>query len=149
MKFLIIPAIAALIAIMPLAIEGYTTVRVVIFLFSAYGVFIANKNHLGAHFVVLVLIALIYNPIFPLWLGRDLWIIVDLLSASYFLWIAFQPRVLINDGGIKTGKSIIDKAKEVDRKIESSVGDKGAMSLLKYSIALCAIFFLTAIFFKK
>lgn len=67
----------------------YTFLRIVICLNTVYGAFIVReKKILGKHFVPLVLIAILFNPFYPVFLSRWIWVIIDLVLAVYFLQIS-------------------------------------------------------------
>lgn len=40
------------------------------------------------HFIPLVFLALLFNPLFPVYLTRLFWLVMDLLTAVYFLSLA-------------------------------------------------------------
>jgi len=34
-------------------------------------------------------IALLFNPIYPFYLDRSTWVVIDLISAGFFIWVSF------------------------------------------------------------
>ena len=78
------------IALLPLPYTYYMLLRVVIFGVSAYlaiTAFSAGKTELTW---VLAINALIYNPIFPVHMTKDGWVVINLLTISLFGYIYKQ-----------------------------------------------------------
>lgn len=94
MKILYVPVIAALGALLPLSHDGYTLVRIVVCAFLLYAGFKVksqgspNSEKIGAQEASLIcfVIAAVYNPIFPLYLSRGLWMIIDVVVAAFLIW---------------------------------------------------------------
>jgi hypothetical protein len=85
-QLLLIPAVAALAALLPLPYMFYLVVKIIIFGFAAY---IAYKEF--KHKLELVLIfgalAVIFNPVIPINFGtRNVWMVLDLIAAAAFFW---------------------------------------------------------------
>lgn len=51
-----------------------------------------NREGEERRFAVLVMIALLFNPVFPAALPRPLWMIIDLGTAIYFLSVSKKLR---------------------------------------------------------
>ena len=82
-SLLIIAIIMLLVAIFPLPYNYYPVLRVVVTasaLFAAFYFFDKDDIQSG---VVLVLIALLWNPILPIYLSKALWIPLDIVAAIY------------------------------------------------------------------
>jgi len=78
------------IALLPLPYTYYMLLRVVVFGVSAYlaiTAFSAGKTELTW---VLAINALIYNPIFPVHMTKDGWVVINLLTISLFGYIYKQ-----------------------------------------------------------
>lgn len=83
---LLIPVITALVAILPLPIELYLIVKIIICGFALFLVYkeYTRKLELALLFGIL---AAIFNPVFTISLGaRGIWIIFDLIAAAIFFW---------------------------------------------------------------
>jgi hypothetical protein len=86
----VVPAVALAIALFPLPYGYYTLLRVVVCLAA---IVIAadshNKPNAGAWPLAFIALAIIFNPIIPLHLGRTVWLPVDIAAALIFaghLW---------------------------------------------------------------
>ena len=147
MPFLYFAAIVALIGLMPMPYVGYTLVKIgvaggcllAISKVSQVKLLDVNAN------IWLVGIAVLYNPIFPIYLTRGIWIVIDIFTAIILFYLA--KKIASNDGSDEL--SIIQsKLKSIDKsKIE-----KGANSYVKKmlltGIFLLIIITLTEIFIK-
>ena len=88
-KLLIIAAAMLLIATMPLPIEFYTLLRIVVFGAAAYSAycFFENKNSQAG--LILVLIAIVWNPLLPIYLyDKFIWILLDISAAIYMFLLS-------------------------------------------------------------
>ena len=88
-KLLIIAAAMLLIATMPLPIEFYTLLRIVVFGAAAYSAycFFENKNSQAG--LILVLIAIVWNPLIPVYLyDKFIWILLDISAAIYMFLLS-------------------------------------------------------------
>ena len=87
MPTLIVGAIIALIGLFPMEYFGYTLVRIGVFSTCLLSLFVQkNKKYLPEILgvpstVILSIIALLYNPIFPVFLTREIWIVLDIIVA--------------------------------------------------------------------
>ena len=66
----------------------FTLLRLVVFGTTGYISWLAYKTEQQSWTWIFGFIALVFNPIIPLHLGRDLWMVIDLLVAV-FLIISF------------------------------------------------------------
>jgi hypothetical protein len=88
-KLLIIAAAMLLIATLPLPIEFYTLLRIVVFGVAAYSAycFFDNKNSQAG--LILVLIAIVWNPLIPIYLyDKFIWILLDISAAIYMFLLS-------------------------------------------------------------
>lgn len=86
-KILIACIVMLAIALLPLPYAYYMLLRVVIFGVSAYlavAAFSAGKTELTW---MLAINALIYNPVFPVHMTKDVWIIINLLTIGLLVKI--------------------------------------------------------------
>jgi hypothetical protein len=78
-----------LLAVLPLPYGFYTFLRLAV---SAAGVFAAielmrEKNFLWVLFGAIVLL---FNPLIPVYLDREVWFPIDLFVAGLFGWVTFR-----------------------------------------------------------
>lgn len=80
-------------AILPWPYEYYKLLRLVLFvmsLFFAYG--FHKYGHEQWEITILIGVALIYNPVLTIHLPKELWIIVNLVTAWLYLFMLKLPR---------------------------------------------------------
>lgn len=84
-KWLILPIIVCLIGILPLNTSFYTLVRIIVFC-SAIAVGLQTKDQISEQgLVMLGIVAVVFNPIFPIYINDKLtWIVLDLAAAGVF-----------------------------------------------------------------
>lgn len=81
-----------LLAILPLPYGYYTFLRLSVFL---AGSFLAYKSYQSAQFgwaISFVSVAILFNPLIPIYLSRAEWLPIDLLCASLFFVAGYQVR---------------------------------------------------------
>lgn len=81
---IIISIILLLLAILPLPIGYYTFLRLVV---CGTAIFLAHQSYQKQNMSwvwTTGFIALIFNPLIPLYLGRELWVVVDIIVAVVF-----------------------------------------------------------------
>lgn len=71
----------------------FTLLRLVVFGTSAYISWLAYKTEQQVWTWVFSFIALVFNPLIPLHLGRDLWMIIDLLVAVFLIIFIFAFKL--------------------------------------------------------
>lgn len=79
-----------LVAILPLSYGYYTFLRLAIFI---SGSFLAHKLHeqkQSGWAIGLAVIALLFNPIIPVYLTKETWILIDLISAGLFFYLVVK-----------------------------------------------------------
>lgn len=156
MKILYIPATAALVALFPMEHDGYMLVRLIVCAFLLYaGVKTKSQGSpdagsIGAEEASLIffVIAAVYNPIFPLHLGRGLWMLIDVGVAAYLFWfVRLSYKVVTPEnfeiGDKNPGTQLLD-GKKVDEK-----ADKLMSTLLWSSLASLLLFFLFSFLAKN
>ena len=84
----LIPAILLLVALAPLPYGYYVLLRIVVCAASA---FIAYREYsksgvISSWFLMMVGIALIFNPIIPIHLSREIWAPIDIFAALAFFF---------------------------------------------------------------
>lgn len=85
----------ALIGLLPMPYVGYTLVRLGVTGACLLAFFNISKGNqpkivgIEAKYL-LILIGLLYNPIFPIWLTREIWIVIDLIVAGITIYLGIQ-----------------------------------------------------------
>ena len=90
---IILTTVAVLAALLPLPYGYYQLLRVLMFGVFAYGAFTSWKHHEAWLPWVMCGVAFIYNPLMPLHLGREIWMLVNLGTAG-FLFLLLQSKRL-------------------------------------------------------
>ena len=86
-KIFLAAMVVSLFSILPLDIGFYTFTRIVISISSVVGVLALRKKDNGA-WIVFALLAILYNPIIPVYLHeKELWTVVNASTALAFVWL--------------------------------------------------------------
>ena len=75
-----------LFAVLPLPYIYYQLLRIVITLIAAVNAYKFYEDKDMAWVLVFGVIALIWNPIFPIYMDKSVWIILDLIGAGIFFF---------------------------------------------------------------
>lgn len=148
MSYLLVPAVAVLIGMLPLPIDAYHLIRWIVACtcsFGAYKIFQEDRTNQYKG-VILIAIAFIFNPIIPFYLGRVLWLITDVIVCGLLVWLSFGKNKAADE--VIKDKDLISeistKIEEIERK-----GDGFAKRALINAIGLLFVFALISIFMKK
>lgn len=79
-------------AIFPWSYGYYVFLRWVVFLVSGFLVYLAHNLKKTIWVVMFTLIAILFNPIVRISLDRETWQVIDLVTASIFIFSFFQVR---------------------------------------------------------
>ena len=87
----LITALLSFLSLLNLSIGYYKFLRWVVFLTSLYSVFISYNNNHKINFSIWLfgLIAILFNPFFPFYLGKEIWRITDLIVGIIFILSIF------------------------------------------------------------
>lgn len=90
----LLPAILLVVAVLPLPYGYYTFLRIVVFLAAGFIAFttFSHSEQLGFWTVAFALIALLFNPIIPVFLEREMWFVIDLAVAAAFIVYGMAER---------------------------------------------------------
>lgn len=127
MKYLLFGAGAAFVGMLPLPIDAYLLIRWIVAgtcAFGAYETFKSTSEDKSKG-VILAVIALIYNPLFPFYLNRSLWLIIDAIVGCFLIWIlsvanpsaSNQPGLSLED----VASQYEGKLKQIEKKSDSFV----------------------------
>ncbi|MGI6340803.1 MAG: DUF6804 family protein [Minisyncoccales bacterium] len=83
--YLFIPIIMLLIAVGDLDYGYYQILRIVITIFAIIFIFLFKTLEQNVLMIIMIVIAILFNPIFPIYLDKDVWIILDFISSVLFL----------------------------------------------------------------
>ena len=79
---------ALLFALLPMPYGYYQLLRVVTCVISIWGAVAAYNRKDQTSLVIWAILALAYNPLVPLTLGRGLWSFVNIVSVVFIAWEA-------------------------------------------------------------
>lgn len=84
---LLIAGLMLCFAVIPMWPYGYyTLLRLVVCGVSVYAAYKVKMHpSLSNHFIPLVIMAVLFNPLIPVYLSRLIWLPIDLAGAVYFL----------------------------------------------------------------
>ena len=147
MPFLYFAAIVALIGLMPMPYVGYTLVKIgvasgcllAITKVSGIKLFEVNAN------IWLVGLAVLYNPILPIYLTRNIWIFLDIVTAIILIYLA---KKLVNNDDSNDFSIIESKLKSIDKSKIEKGANRYVKKMLLTGIFLLIIIALTEIFIK-
>jgi len=89
MKILYVPAAFLFIAIFGLPHGYYTFLRLVVTGVSFYVAFGLLKKE-NVNFWVILFIGLLFNPLLPIHLSKDIWLLINIIDVSYFTVTAIR-----------------------------------------------------------
>lgn len=84
----IVCSFLCVVALLPIPVYGfYTVLRIVVTIGAVVGALMlkAKSRDLWIYFAGL---AVLFNPIIPVHLTKEIWAIIDLVAAGSFLWMA-------------------------------------------------------------
>lgn len=84
----IIIGILLLTAIFPLPYGYYTFLRLIVFISSLILIFDLREKALHNLSLVMIVLAILFNPIVPVYLSREIWLPIDIASAFVFFYSA-------------------------------------------------------------
>jgi len=89
----IISIILLLIATLNLPYGYYTFLRIAITISAIYLANIAYKTKKDNWVILMGIVAVLFNPIFPIHLDKELWVIIDIIVAGLFLLSIFMIKL--------------------------------------------------------
>ena len=79
-----IVALLLLIALIPLPYAYYQLLRIVVTVAAAIYAYRFYEDNQTSKATIFGLIALIWNPLFPIYMDRSTWIVLDVIGAAIF-----------------------------------------------------------------
>jgi len=77
--------VSALLGALNLPIGYYTFLRVLVTLGAFWILYNTNDNKIAGWDFFLIISAIIFNPVMPIYLNKDLWIIIDIITGGGYL----------------------------------------------------------------
>lgn len=114
----------ALVGLFPMPYVGYTLVRIGVTGACILAYFNLDKGKspkiagIDARYLV-ILIGLLYNPIIPVWLTREIWIAIDLVVAAVMIYLGMQIKSS-DQTPSSTRKVEVTQTDSIDEDIETS-----------------------------
>lgn len=143
MNFLYFTILALLAGILPLEYSTYTAIKIVVFSTTFYaalkikGSGSPSKHNLGTNEAIFLflLIGVVYNPLFPIYLNRGIWILLDLIAAGYIFWfLSLKPS---DHNELETQKNA-----DHNRILKKKSNEFGKVAILSSALLLViAVFF--------
>lgn len=93
-KLIAVIIILLFIALFPLPYGYYQLLRLVITVTSGFIIYkdYINKQNISFSNIIFGLILLLYNPIFPVHLEREIWQVINIITAIIFLIYLFNVK---------------------------------------------------------
>lgn len=91
---LVLSIVLLLIALLPLPYGYYILLKLVICFSCIREIIIGSKDNVD-ELLFFLAITILYNPIVKMPLGKAIWSIVNVLTASYFIYHLFKNRRII------------------------------------------------------
>jgi hypothetical protein len=83
-------ALLLLVGMLPLPYSYYQVLRVIVCLASVFLAFKAIMQNETMLVAILLIIALIFNPVAPLYFKKDVWRIIDFVTAMVFVALGWK-----------------------------------------------------------
>lgn len=101
-RWIFIPLVTLAVSLLPFPSEFYYFFRFIIFCSTAFIIFTDQPFKLKIGTLYAIIIAIIFNPFFPLYFhSKAIWIIADLFAAIFF-WLNLKP---VNDKNVASDKT--------------------------------------------
>jgi len=79
-----------LLAIFPLPYGFYTLVRIVVCLSAAFMTWISYKKNMSLWMWIMIVVLILFNPLFPIHFLKELWILLDIATCFIFGFFLFK-----------------------------------------------------------
>ena len=147
MPFYIIIA-ALCVALLPLSTPIYTVIRIVITVASIAHI-MSQKDKGDATLLPYYALAILYNPLVPIWLDRSVWVVIDLLAIATIGYLKYNDKAMRQKSADSSHKSepLAEKVKKVSAKAESAI-DNHVSKTQPYLIVLVVMLIIITIAMK-
>jgi hypothetical protein len=85
----ILVACFLLLAVLELPYGYYTLLRIIVCIYSALIAVLAYTQDKRFWVIPLALIALLFNPLMPIYFDKEIWIVLDIVVAVFYLIFSF------------------------------------------------------------
>lgn len=83
--------ILCLVAVMPLPYGFYTFLRIAVTIIAIVAALDFYKNNEGI-WIVFAGITVLFNPLIPIYLTREIWFFIDLITAGFFGYAGLKAK---------------------------------------------------------
>ena len=87
--FLVVPGVMLIVAAFPLPYGYYTLLRLVVTVCSGVLCFAYFKNS-SAWYILFGMVALLFNPLFPVHLDKVIWAVLDLVIGGTYIGLGIR-----------------------------------------------------------
>ena len=94
----LVPAVLLFLApLMELPYGFYTFLRIIILISSAYMIFVVymHKKKIDLIAMLFIIILILYNPIIPIHLSREIWTPINFMTSGVYIWAFLKVRKAI------------------------------------------------------
>lgn len=97
--YLFIPTILLLIAVGDLDYGYYEILRIIVTIFATVFVYMFKAFENISLMIIMIIVAILFNPILPIHLDKDTWVFLDFISSILFLIsaISVMKNQLVNN----------------------------------------------------
>ena len=81
-----IVAVLLLIALLPLSYAYFQLLRIVVTIVAAIYAYSFYEDNQMPKVIIFGIIAIIWNPIFPIYMDKSVWMILDIVGATVFFF---------------------------------------------------------------
>ena len=82
-----------LLAIADLPYGYYTILRIIVTIVAGITAFIASEQDNEIWMILFGAIAILFNPIIPIYLDKEIWVVIDIIVAILFVLSTFTVKV--------------------------------------------------------
>ena len=96
--FFLIPAILLIIApLISFPYGFYTLLRIIVTLTSAVIIYQSYKiNRINEHSIIFLFILILYNPLIPIYLSREVWLPINFATSGIYLYTLFKIKKILS-----------------------------------------------------
>ena len=147
MPFYIIIA-ALCVALLPLSTPIYTAIRVVITVASIAHI-VSQKDKGDAKLLPYYALAILFNPLVPIWLDRSAWVVIDLVAIATIGYLKYNDKEMKqkNADSLQKPEPLAVKVKKASVKAESAI-DNHVSKTQPYLVVLVIILIVITIAMK-
>ena len=140
--------VALCVALLPLSTPIYTAIRIVITVASIAHI-IRQKDKGDVKLLPYYALAILYNPLVPIWLDRSVWVVIDLLAIVTIGYLKYNGKAMKqkNADSLHKSEPLTVKVKKASAEAESAI-DNHVSKTQPYLIVLVVILIIITIALK-